>query len=89
MHRLFLNLNTFPFSFYIPPPPVPLSLSRTFVVSRAESLAGSPGTVAFSVSHPHIYQHAVVLFVLEYNNVTLHALHKPTQGFESYFLLFE
>lgn len=37
-------------------PSVPLSLSRTFVVSRAESLAGSPGTVAFSVytyTHPY------------------------------------
>lgn len=28
--------------------PVPLSLSRTFVVSRAESLAGSPGTALVS-----------------------------------------
>uniref|UniRef100_A0A087XIC7 Metal transporter n=1 Tax=Poecilia formosa TaxID=48698 RepID=A0A087XIC7_POEFO len=36
-----------PFSFYgmmaLTAPPVPLSLSRTFTVSRAESLAGSPG----------------------------------------------
>lgn len=43
---------------------MPLSLSRTFVVSRAESLAGSPGTVAFSVytySLLHICYHTNVI----------------------------
>lgn len=50
--------------FYFGPPSlfqVPLSLSRTFVVSRAESLAGSPGTVAFSVdTYTHLH-HANVI----------------------------
>lgn len=54
--QIILNFNGFSPSFssllllyLFPPSQVPLSLSRTFVVSRAESLAGSPGTVAFSV----------------------------------------
>lgn len=45
-------------------PQVPLSLSRTFVVSRAESLAGSPGTVAYSLFpflHTHIFTSGTAL----------------------------
>lgn len=48
--RLLLFLSSFLFSSLHP---VPLSLSRTFVVSRAESLAGSPGTVILNLTSLH------------------------------------
>lgn len=46
--------------------PVPLSLSRTFVVSRAESLAGSPGTTL--VSSPFYSFIWIIFFTSEYLN---------------------